>query len=145
MPRIRFAALLVTLLSLGACHHDARLPQRELNGIAMGTTWSIKLVAPPDTVSTAELRSDIDGMLSAFEDVASTYRDDSELSRFNASTSTDWVEVSPELCLLTEGALAYSERTGGAFDATVGPLVNLWGFGPGATRSTPPDQAEKST
>jgi thiamine biosynthesis lipoprotein len=68
----------------------------------------------------------------------STYRADSELSLFNDSESTEWVEVSAELCGVIEQALSVSDITG-AFDITVGPLVNLWGFGPSDTLPEPPE------
>jgi thiamine biosynthesis lipoprotein len=61
----------------------------------------------------------------------SGYRADSEVTRFNASTSTQWHEVSAELAAIVEAALHISEKSGGAFDITVAPLVAAWGFGPG--------------
>ena len=60
----------------------------------------------------------------------STYKESSELSRINRSPSTDWVTVSNELLTVVEASLQVSRLSGGAFDVTVGPLVNLWGFGP---------------
>ena len=60
----------------------------------------------------------------------STYREDSELSRFNASRSTDWFAVSDETAIVVELALEWGRRSSGAFDVTVGPLVDLWSFGP---------------
>lgn len=61
----------------------------------------------------------------------STYRADSDLSRFNRLRSTDWIPVADDVARLAGIARGVSEQTGGAFDVTVGPLVNLWGFGPG--------------
>jgi thiamine biosynthesis lipoprotein len=72
----------------------------------------------------------------------STYQESSELSRFNAAERMDWVAVSPELARLVDTALAVSAATGGAFDVTVGPLVNLWGFGPEVTADQIPAQTE---
>ena len=60
----------------------------------------------------------------------STYLETSEISRFNASESTDWFSVSPEFAEVVAFAQQVSGRTGGAFDVTVGPLVDAWGFGP---------------
>jgi thiamine biosynthesis lipoprotein len=68
----------------------------------------------------------------------STYDPDSELSRFNRNPSTDWITVSPELHRVVAEGLRISELTGGAFDITVGPLVNLWGFGPEPRRDQVP-------
>lgn len=96
----------------------------------MGTTWSVQIVAPPPTLDIAELRGDIARLLDDVNGLMSTYRDDSQLSRFNAAASTDWVSVSQELAAVVAEAHAVSAATGGAFDVTIGPLVNLWGFGP---------------
>jgi thiamine biosynthesis lipoprotein len=60
----------------------------------------------------------------------STYDPQSELSRFNAVSSADWVSVSVDLYTVMAHAHAVSDLTGGAFDVTVAPLVNAWGFGP---------------
>ena len=72
----------------------------------------------------------------------STYRADSELSRFNRSRKTDWIPASEEFVKVLREALSISDRSGGAFDVTVGPLVNLWGFGPERRRGLVPSQEE---
>lgn len=72
----------------------------------------------------------------------STYLKDSELSLFNGYKETDWFKVSPELLFVLQGAQKVSEKTEGTFDATVGPLVNLWGFGQG-NRNPPLPSDEK--
>ena len=68
----------------------------------------------------------------------STYDVGSELSRFNHNNSTSWLAVSPELSSLVAEGLRISEITHGAYDITVGPLVNLWGFGPESHRDQIP-------
>ncbi len=60
----------------------------------------------------------------------STWLPDSELSRFNAAPAGDWVPVSEQLAEVVALALQLARQSEGAFDVTVGPLVNLWGFGP---------------
>lgn len=135
-------ALLTTLLLVGACNKASRLPEYELTGSTMGTTYSIKLVAPAESVSKDALRQQIGDTLEQVEQLASTYRDLSELSAFNANRSTDWITVTAELCGAIEQALDVSRRTDGAFDLTVGPLVNLWGFGVNGAAVQPPAQAE---
>jgi thiamine biosynthesis lipoprotein len=129
----------VLLLALAACG-DAAVdwPVQELVGSTMGTTFSVKVVAPPADLDLASLQQDIQGTLDAVNQTMSTYIDDSELSQFNSNTSTDWVAVSSELCRAVEAALIISDFTNGAFDVTVGPLVNLWGFGPSEAVATPP-------
>jgi thiamine biosynthesis lipoprotein len=96
----------------------------------MGTTFNVTLVAPTPDTDLDELQSRIHDRLEHIENIASTYRDDSEVSRFNAETSTDWERVIPEFCRMVMAANEVSFMTQGAFDITVGPLVNLWGFGP---------------
>jgi thiamine biosynthesis lipoprotein len=63
------------------------------------------------------------------EALMSTYRPESELSRFNYGSSTDWVPVSGDTATVVAAAQEISRQTDGAFDVTVGPLVELWGFG----------------
>ena len=117
---------------------DAPLPVHELTGGAMGTSFSVKVVAPPDGLDTEALRRDVEATLAETEQSMSTYIPDSELSRFNASDETGWQPVSRTLCAAIDEAQAISTLTGGAFDVTVGPLVDLWGFGPGDQVTQPP-------
>lgn len=114
----------------------------ELRGTTMGTFYSIQVVDLPSAIEPQGLRDKIDAELDLVEGLMSTYRDDSELSGFNRSRSTDWFAVSPELAGLVKEAIRTSEVSDGAFDVTVGPLVNLWGFGPGGGTDTPPTDAE---
>ncbi|MBM3836812.1 MAG: FAD:protein FMN transferase [Verrucomicrobia bacterium] len=77
-----------------------------------------------------EVESEINRLLEKINRQMSTYLPDSELSQFNACGHTNWFPVSREVVEVFENALALSEASQGAFDITVGPLVNLWGFGP---------------
>lgn len=128
MSRIIFMALLG--LFLAACERQSALtPQHELIGQTMGTSFSIKVVTDVELDKSA-LEREVTDLLSRINSNLSTWLPDSALSLLNASTSTEWTDVTAELCDVIEAALMLSERTGGAFDITVGPLVNLWGFGP---------------
>ena len=132
----------LALLFLGACGGESRLPEYELSGDTMGTTFGVKLVAPPESLSRQELTDEISRELEAVNAMTSTYIVDSDISRFNADRSTDWIGVSPEFCNVVSEALRISELTDGAFDITVGPLVNLWGFGPADVAPQPPAEAD---
>lgn len=136
--------LAIAAILVGACSQDSRLQEYEFADATMGTTFSVKLVAPPESLSKEVLQQQIIDTLEGIENLASTYRDHSELSLFNADRSTDWIVVSAELCDVIEQAQAISRRTGGAFDITVGPLVNLWGFGPEDRVEQPPTQEQIS-
>jgi thiamine biosynthesis lipoprotein len=72
----------------------------------------------------------------------STYIEDSELSGINQSNSSDWLPVSGELYAVLDAALAMSQVTDGAFDVSIGGLVNLWGFGPEPGSDRIPDNSE---
>ena len=125
--QLRRLLLLLPVLALGACGEDRS--QLELTGQAMGTTFNVVLVEPPETLATDMLESELIAELQIVDLLASTWRDDSELTAFNLDLSIDWIPVSKDFCALLESALEVSEATGGAFDLTIGPLVNLWGFG----------------
>ena len=133
--------LLLSVVLLAACG-DGRLPQLDLVGEALGTTFSVAIVQPPENLDTAALESDIIAALGRVDALASTWRTDSDLAILNANASIDWIVVSRELCVALEQAWAVSRASGGAFDATVGPLVNLWGFGPEGRVSQPPADAD---
>jgi thiamine biosynthesis lipoprotein len=72
----------------------------------------------------------------------STYQSDSELSLLNQSRADVWIDLSPELADVLSVAQKIWDQSAGAFDVTVGPLVNLWGFGPdaGVVRPSPAQQ-----
>ncbi len=142
MPRLLQACLLLATLLLAACDRAPRLPELELGGNALGTSFSVLLVAPGEHFSGEQLQARIIETLERIDVLASTWREDSELSRFNASRHSDWIDTSIEFCHAIESALEISRVTNGAFDITVGPLVNLWGFGPGGdVRQPPSDEA----
>jgi thiamine biosynthesis lipoprotein len=103
----------------------------------MGTQFSVVVVTEL-AFDQQHLQTQIQAALEGVEQRMSTYRNNSELSIFNQSTSTDWVPVSNELCRAIDEAIGFGELSDGAFDITVGPLVNLWGFGPDASRNEPP-------
>ena len=137
---IRPAATLaaIFLAAVAACDRDSLLVSYDFSGNTMGTTFSVLLVAPPEDVSLDALQLDVIGILERIENIASTYRETSELSAFNSDSSTDWIEVSAEFCKLVHQALVVSQETAGAFDITVGALLNLWGFGPEPAVDEPP-------
>jgi FAD:protein FMN transferase len=129
-------------LALAACASGpANSPGETLiSGQTMGSAWTAKL-AGPLPVSVEELRAGAQAQFDAVNLALSTYRPDSDLSRFNADDSGDWVVVSGELGEVLAYALSLAEASGGAYDVTVGPLVNLWGFGPDPSTNHVPDAA----
>ena len=118
----------------------------ELNGQALGTTWTIKALSQ-DELDEKELQKDIVRRIEELEKIFSHWRADSELYQFNAALTTTPISIHPELLELLRHAEWMYKQTDGAFDPTIAPVVNLWGFGPvGKTRSTIPsaDQIQQA-
>ncbi len=112
----------------------------QISGNTMGTQFNVTLARSDADVH--YLRQKIEASLDAVDRMMSTYKADSEISRFSSNATTEWQQVSAEFCASVEDALALSAVTNGAFDITVGPLVNLWGFGPGKSIDKPPADAD---
>lgn len=113
-----------------------------LTGRALGTTWTVKFLQASPPLNPVTVQTRIAETLERLEQQFSTYRPNSELSRFNAAASTDWITVSPELARVAADSRTLSRRTAGAFDATVAPLLTLWGFGPQRRSGPPPTRSE---
>jgi FAD:protein FMN transferase len=95
-----------------------------LNGNTMGTTYNITYLDPTER----DFKESIDSLLLVFNQSLSTYIPDSELSKFNQGDTLYF--GLPYFLPVLQSSKTVFEITGGAFDPTVGPLVNLWGFGP---------------
>lgn len=101
------------------------------SGSTMGTSYSVKVYAEDDSALDYDaLRVEVDGELRRVNDEMSTYLKSSQISQFNNSTSTDWFQVSQSFAEVVAYAQEVATLTGGAFDVTVGTLVNAWNFGP---------------
>jgi len=145
MRSLRTIGLFLLGLSLVSCQNDSPSFQAySLSGFTMGTTYSVKVVSALP-VNTNALISDIDRRLTEINASMSTYLPDSELSRINQSRTSNWITLSDELFTVLKAANEVSDKSNGAFDITVGPLINLWGFGPaGKAGVIPTDREIKS-
>ena len=125
---------------------SCRMAPAYFSGSTMGTTYSVVIVDPVDKVSLNQTKEDVAEVLDAVNAEMSTYLPDSALSRFNRQHSTAWQTISPGLAEVLAQANRISRLSGGAFDVTVGPLVNLWGFGPVPVPERPPsDEVVRDT
>jgi FAD:protein FMN transferase len=120
----------VLLLCLLFVASGARAETLTLRGATMGTTYHIKFVSDAKSVDIEQVHADVEKILADIDRQMSTYRDDSELSRFNRSKEGEWFAVSRATAEVVAAAQEISEKTDGAMDVTVGPLVRLWHFGP---------------
>lgn len=123
------------LLALICCFGCGSPPPEErplvvIKGETMGTFYSVQIPGefPPDTQE--EVRDVIERELESVNQHMSTYIDDSELMVFNRDAGTAPYEVSEALFEVMSTAVDVGRRSGGAYDITIGPVVNLWGFGP---------------
>ena len=113
---------------------NAAAPPATFTGDTMGTRYTVKAVDLPGNLDLQTVENEIRQKLQRIDGLMSTYRPDSELSKLNRFDRTgEWFDVSPQTAAVLEEALTVGRLTGGAFDVTVGPLVNLWNFGPGDT------------
>ena len=158
---LRGLALAAIALALSACSEAARSgfsgagQRRTISGETMGTTFAVTVVSGAEAAATSTpaaafdgggrdgggLRAAVQRRLDAIEGRMSHYRPESELSRFNRARTTEPRPMSPETLGVVAEALAVSRASGGAFDVTVGPLVDAWGFGPGGRAPAAPDGA----
>lgn len=129
------------LVAAAGWSHHRRASSREphtLRGPTMGSTYSVKLHAPGlDAGGLAEARSAVQAVLGGIVAHMSTFDPDSELSRLNRSAPGRPVAVSAELAGVLAAARSVSEASTGAFDVTIAPVVDAWGFGPRAVRARP--------
>jgi thiamine biosynthesis lipoprotein len=133
MPRVLVPATLSDL-SVSRTNTDR---VEALQGATMGTTWSVKLVAARG-LHPAEIRGGIEARLDRVVAQMSTWEPDSDLSRFNRAPAGSWHALPDECLTVLAHALEVAGDTGGAYDPTVGALVDLWGFGPAQRRHTRP-------
>jgi thiamine biosynthesis lipoprotein len=100
-----------------------------LAGPAMGTTYRVALTAQVPVLTRGALHREIEAVLARIDAAASTWREDSDVSRFNRAAAGEWVEVGDDLARIVAIARQVHAETDGAFDITVKPLVRLWGEG----------------
>jgi thiamine biosynthesis lipoprotein len=109
----------------------------------MGTTFTVKVAgAALLQPERARIQDAIEGQLALVNELMSTYLPSSELSRFNQWRSSEPFHLSAETLEVFEVARRVGSLSGGAFDVTVGPLVNAWGFGPPGKPAHPPSSRE---
>jgi thiamine biosynthesis lipoprotein len=101
-----------------------------VGGNTMGGTWSVKLRRLPPKVARSTIQHWLQGCLDDLEAALTTYDEASPVRRFNAHRAIDWFPVPAHVAQAVLTAERVSRESDGAFDATIAPLVNLWGFGP---------------
>ena len=139
--RIALAVIAMSILFIASCS-EKPLTVVHLQGQTMGTTYNIKYVLGEGETAVEGLQEEIDAKLVNINKMMSTYDTTSELSRFNQYRYSDNFAVSPETLTVVNEALRLARLSDGVLDVTVGPLVNLWGFGPNKRPEKVPTQAD---
>ncbi len=145
LPRLAvylLAVFVVSPLTISLAFAEQKLVSIE--GRTMGTTYHITWVANSSfsAEQTADLQAKIDLRLLDINQAMSTYIPNSELSLFNKTASGTAQKVSVPLYRVLEMARKISVQSAGAYDITVGPLINLWGFGPDKRVTKAPSDAQ---
>lgn len=94
-------------------------------GPAMGTTYRVTLAEPIVGMTAGEVHREVDELLARLDRGLSTWRDDSDASRFHRSAAGEWIEIGHDLADVLAVARQVHDESDGAFDVTAGPLVRL--------------------
>lgn len=118
------------LTALTGCWFSERV--EEFGGSTMGSTYTVKYVRSKDSPSLESLKRETEAILAEVDQQMSTYRDDSAIEQFNQAPAGTCQAMPAGVLQLVEAGRVLHEQSAGAFDLTLEPLLNLWGFGPKA-------------
>ena len=141
-------AVAAALLAVGAAAswfaspsiESVQLDDYAAHGHAFGTSWSVRL--RDGQALPLKVAHEIEDELERIEARLSSWRPRSEVSQFNAAETTFELAISEELRELVAYALELSAKSGGAFDITLGRLIDAWGVGPSGKREQRPSMNE---
>lgn len=139
--RFCFWMLLLMAALLMAALPGCGQPSLEIHGYTMGTTYTVKVDGEFPGGQHA-LQTQIDALMKRCNDEISTYDAGSVLSRFNQQQSIEPFPIPLEMADILSEAIRIGRLTDGLLDVTVGPIVNLWGFGPEQRPVTVPTDAQ---
>ncbi|MCU0822540.1 MAG: FAD:protein FMN transferase [Spirochaetes bacterium] len=112
-----------------------------INGFVQATTFNIKFYLPENSALTDEkLEIEVRNRLNSIDLALSVYNNGSDISRFNRFRGAGWCAVSSETASVVLEAQRISDLSGGAFDITIAPLVEIWGFGVSPSGAVPPER-----
>jgi len=126
-------------LSLAGCGRHSAGPAPQFGGATMGTTYVVKLAGAHLAPARLQaLQADVQTALDGVDQGMSLYRPESELMRLNRHPAALPLPLSADLYAVLEAAQKVAALSQGAFDVSVAPLVNAWGFGAEKRRGVPP-------
>lgn len=113
-------------LLLGGCQQAPTYDY--IQGETMGTSYHITFQKPKE-VDEEAIKQAVDKRLQEINISMSTYMEDSTISKFNRLKAGEPIQVDPDFIQVLQDSKQVYDQSGGAFDPTVMPLINLWGFG----------------
>ena len=132
------SALLLAVVTLSGCGE----PVLEFTGPTMGSNYSVKYLSGAKGPNVAQAQTATEAILAEVDQQLSTYRADSLISQFNALPVNSCEPMPESLLALVRFGEQLSRQSAGAFDLTVEPLLNLWGFGPQSRGEQVPTPAQ---
>jgi thiamine biosynthesis lipoprotein len=134
---------LLLLFCFFSCVPSSEVPEYTWQGQTMGTSYMVKITHTRlDAQELNEIKSKVEEALIEVNRQMSPYDLQSEISRFNNSKDTTNFKVSPQFVDVVQTALEVYRASDEAFDITVAPLVNLWGFGTKGITGEIPSETE---
>ena len=140
-------SVLILSIFTTACSNTSEQQISKISGPTMGTQYHISWVSNKQdshdlALEAKAIQDQVDQLLIAFNKSMSTYDPQSELSLLNHNFKLGWQEISEDLYTVLQMSLDINKQSNKAFDVTVGPLVNLWGFGPDKRQFQAPSQQD---
>ncbi len=135
---ILFVFVLIFNLGITGCGTSSREVE-SFQGSTMGTTYSIKYVQEKSSKGIDVIKKAVDKGLEKINSMMSTWDPESNLSLINKADADKWLDLPSDLSKLIGFAFDLSRKTDGKYDVSIGPLINLWGFGPEGSKKIPTD------
>ncbi len=132
-------SFVVMPLALAACGGGSQVIK--VSGSTMGTHYTVVSLDATRRLDEVEVKAAIESALANVNRQMSNWDPSSEISQFNSKTDSAPVSISPALAEVMEAAEAVHTASGGRFDTTMGPLIELWGFGATGSTTMPSEAA----
>ncbi|MEL6643762.1 MAG: FAD:protein FMN transferase [Pseudomonadota bacterium] len=132
-------SVLMMPIALAACKNGASVLR--LTGPTMGTTFTVVAIDEERSLTEADLSGVIQTALAEVDASLSNWNPRSEISRLNATTDANAFQMSRDLATVMDAAETVHLASDGRFDTTMGPLIELWGFGAPGTSPMPTEDA----
>lgn len=123
---VKALSLALLILMLSGCGEQVL----EFGGPTMGSSYSVKYLRGANGPALSEAKAATEAILAEVDQQLSTYRSDSLVSQFNALPANSCQVMPAQVLGLVSFGEQLSAQSDGAFDLTLEPLLNLWGFGP---------------